>query len=371
MIVNVEFFDENPLENVITSLNYKVDKTIFFGYKNAIEENKKCVENFLKKYCDVQFVTFCPVDEFDFADVIDKITETVNKEIEDGNEVFFDLTGGESLPLVAFGIMSNELMAPMHKYDVSSNQMYEYSYEGGILFSEIAEPRPIKLNLEGYISLYGGVVNKNMHKQFKDVLCDEDIQDITKMWNLFKLYELKWTQYSGILRQSKPDDNGNVCVPEKDSLFYHFLRECEKEGFLKHLRQSKGHYNFTYKNDTIKQYLCDAGSILEMHVYLQTMRDDTVDDYKVGIHIDWDGVIHNKSGEDVINEIDIMYIQNNLPTFISCKIGSVDQDDLYELETIANRFGGKYAKKILVIAKEMSDGHLLRAKELGIEVRME
>ena len=36
MIINVEFFDENPIENVITSLNYKVDKTLFFGYSNMI-----------------------------------------------------------------------------------------------------------------------------------------------------------------------------------------------------------------------------------------------------------------------------------------------------------------------------------------------
>lgn len=36
MIINVEFFDDNPLENVITSLNYKVDKTIFFGYERML-----------------------------------------------------------------------------------------------------------------------------------------------------------------------------------------------------------------------------------------------------------------------------------------------------------------------------------------------
>ena len=42
---------------------------------------------------------------------------------------------------------------------------------------------------------------------------------------------------------------------------------------------------------------------------------------------------------------------------------------LYELETVANRFGGKYAKKVLVVAKDVAAGHLLRAKEMGIEVR--
>ena len=65
-----------------------------------------------------------------------------------------------------------------------------------------------------------------------------------------------------------------------------------------------------------------------------------------------------------------MSIQNNLPIFISCKIGSVDQMALYELETVANRFGGKYAKKVLATAQPLSQGHMRRAEEMGIEVRV-
>ena len=34
--------------------------------------------------------------------------------------------------------------------------------------------------------------------------------------------------------------------------------------------------------------------------------------------------------------------------FISCKNGSVGDDELYKLNTVAERFGGKYAKKVLV-----------------------
>ena len=67
---------------------------------------------------------------------------------------------------------------------------------------------------------------------------------------------------------------------------------------------------------------------------------------------------------------DVMSIENNRPTFISCKIGSVDQMALYELETVANRFGGKYAKKVLATAQPLSAAHMQRAKEMGIEVRV-
>ena len=50
-------------------------------------------------------------------------------------------------------------------------------------------------------------------------------------------------------------------------------------------------------------------------------------------------------------------------------IGNVDQMALYELETVAKRFGGKYAKKVVATAQPISPGHLQRAKEMGIEVR--
>ena len=106
-----------------------------------------------------------------------------------------------------------------------------------------------------------------------------------------------------------------------------------------------------------------------MYAFLKETNEHESYDCRVGVHIDWDGIIHNFPGKDVLNEIDIMSISNNLPTFISCKIGNVDQMALYELETVANRFGGKYAKKVLIVAKDMAPGHLLRAKEMDIEVR--
>ena len=42
---------------------------------------------------------------------------------------------------------------------------------------------------------------------------------------------------------------------------------------------------------------------------------------------------------------------------------------LYELDTVAKRFGGKYAKKVLVSANEIGPVYKERAAEMGIEVR--
>ena len=73
------------------------------------------------------------------------------------------------------------------------------------------------------------------------------------------------------------------------------------------------------------------------------------------------------TGHDVKNEIDVMLLEGFCPVFISCKNGKVDQMALYELDTVAKRFGGKYAKKILMAGQEISEGYLLRAEEMDIE----
>ena len=103
MLVNIEFFDEDPIENVITSLHYKIDKTIFFGYTHIMEKRKQDVSRFLKKYCGVKEVEFYELDESNLRSMMLDLSDCIKREREQGNKLFFDLTGGESLLLVAIG----------------------------------------------------------------------------------------------------------------------------------------------------------------------------------------------------------------------------------------------------------------------------
>ena len=104
-----------------------------------------------------------------------------------------------------------------------------------------------------------------------------------------------------------------------------------------------------------------------MHTFMEERKH--ADDCRVGVHLDWDGVIYNHSGKDTLNEVDVLSLHGVIPTFISCKNGSVNQMALYELETVAERFGGKYAKKAIAAPQGLNDTHSLRAKEMGIELR--
>ena len=79
MLVNIEFFDEDPIENVITSLNYRVDKTIFFGYRDVMEKKKKDVACFLEKYCKVKEFEFYELDESNLRTIVDTMSGCLKK----------------------------------------------------------------------------------------------------------------------------------------------------------------------------------------------------------------------------------------------------------------------------------------------------
>ena len=66
--------------------------------------------------------------------------------------------------------------------------------------------------------------------------------------------------------------------------------------------------------------------------------------------MDWDGEFHESEDEkkDTENEIDVVLMRGLTPLFISCKNGSVNENELYKLDAVTNRLGGKYAKKALV-----------------------
>ena len=63
-------------------------------------------------------VEFYGLDESDLTSIIDKMKRCLDKEVREGNKLFFDLTGGESLLLVAFGVLSRDYHVPMHMYDI-------------------------------------------------------------------------------------------------------------------------------------------------------------------------------------------------------------------------------------------------------------
>ena len=387
MVVVYEFFGKEPIENVITSMHFKVDKVVYFGYHNALQDRREYTKNFLTKYCGVETVVFHELSKNDLQSVLKTMRKEIDNERGNGSKVYFDITGGESLILVAFGMLSREFESPMHMYDVPSDKLIELDDGAMVSISKDVAPQNVKLTLERFVEMNGGVINWELHKNTKDDDDDEFVADISKIWMLAKKYNDYWNPFSQFLQENLVSDedlqvseNVNTVLKalgaSKNILnnvrkLNNIVDDLEHEGILLDVRHTNGEYCFRFKNQNIKDCLCDCGRILELHTFHEQKKKS--DNCMVGVHLDWDGVIHQKSGVDVLNEIDVLSISGNVPTFISCKNGRMGNREtlnaLYELDTVAKRFGGKYAKKALVSRQKLEDVYHLRAEEMGIEVR--
>ena len=126
--VNIEFFDEEAMENVITCLNYKMDKVIFFGYKETMTaERTTSIGTYLKDRCGIaEKPEFVEVNKENLWDIVAKIEEVLERENKEGNRCYFDLTGGEDLVLVAIGMLAEKHDIPLHKYDVPNNKLISF-----------------------------------------------------------------------------------------------------------------------------------------------------------------------------------------------------------------------------------------------------
>ena len=387
MVVNFELLGDEPIENVITCMHFRVDKVVFFGYYDVVQKRRKCTENFLKKYCGVQNVVFHSLSSKDLQSVLKTMRMEIQREKGNRAKVYFDVTGGESLILIAVGILSKEFKLPLHIYDVPSDKLIELGEGESSSISRDVQPQKIELNLENYIEMMGGVINWGLHKDIKEDGGDGFIDDLTKIWKVARKHIDIWNPFSDFLRTYMIPDEA-LLVRTDASTVINALNETTtklntviklndildglmSEGILLDLEHAEGRYRFRFKNQSVKECLWEGGSILELLTYRDQKKN--ADDCMVGVHLDWDGVIHEQPGEDVVNEIDVLSLKGNVPTFISCKSGKMSPTRtlhaLYELDAVAKKFGGKYAKKILVSAKELSDVYLARAEEMGIEVK--
>ena len=58
--------------------------------------------------CEVKKVVFLPLSQRNLPSIIKTMRGEIERDLEAGNHIYFDITGGESLILVAFGMLSVE-----------------------------------------------------------------------------------------------------------------------------------------------------------------------------------------------------------------------------------------------------------------------
>lgn len=389
MNVNIEFFDSEPLENLITCLNYKMDKVIFFGHSDTMTDSRvRDTRRALKNICNITDVEFITVSQKSLYKVLELLEKEITAEMKGGNKCFFDLSGGEDLVLVAMGMLATQYKVPLHKFALPENELYLLTkWDKVPRIDEVVERRELKLTLDDIIGLHGGVINYRQQKDVKSNLDDKAFRESVRiMWEIANDSQKKWNGLSSVFKECTKyeDENQRVRasvkamkqvlkrIPDIISVkeLANYLNRLGNQGILEKVSMDEEFIKFSYSNPMIRECLLDAGCLLELHTYYTRVESGRYSDCRVGVHIDWDGEINGRE-IDVENEIDVMLLEGVVPVFISCKNGRVNQMSLYELDAVANRFGGKYVRKELAATQEITPGYLKRAEEMSIIVDMQ
>lgn len=216
MYTNIEFFDEEPIENVAAALNYDFGKIIYFCYPNVIEAKKSSVERFLNDECNIKNVEFVEVPKNNLNDVVNPMREKIKRELDEGNEVFLEITGGESLVLMAAGILSRELDLPIYTCDIENASFIECNEVKGHSVKAAEREEKIKLDLHKYIRMQGGVIDDGF---ITPSYCRLDKETIEKIFKVSKDNDRCWNAFSMFAGRADSKDNAEndnvICAATK------------------------------------------------------------------------------------------------------------------------------------------------------------
>lgn len=347
--VLVEFYSEEPLENVMAMIKYRPEKIIFLGHKdNMITKKIHDITHFRDSKCSETELEFIEVPKDD----LDGAIELLSSIIRDNPGVRFELTGGSELILIALGCIAA-------RYDISKLRIDPFTGKEIDIRGQSVNTSDYHFNIGigEDIILHGGLLTDQTGSYSEWHFTESFRSDIRIMWDICRKLKKNWNKYCGILDELQKNAprarEGWVDIyrgPLGDA--YVLVEALLEHDMIKDYSEHGKQITFRFKNNSIRKIISKAGNILELHVYEVATRDGYLfSDAVIGAHIDWDGEIHdvNHPGYDTMNEIDVILMKNVCPIFISCKNGKVGGLALHELETVTRKFGGKYARKALIL----------------------
>ena len=369
----IELFDECQTENVIASLFLKPERIVFVGFKESMSlKRRQAIETFYASRGEKTELQFEVVGRYD----IGKIEEKIISATEKYPDCIIDITGGKEAILAAIGRTVAEKNIPVVQFN-SKNKL-EFLNRDATVSKPDAEA--VNISLHEMIALNGGSVISKVNVPLSD---SEFVKDVEKAWEIAKKGCGNWnrqaTAFGNFEKYGvrdglfvKADINEFKRVKKEFYLNNEVINALALEGLIYGYEERGGKVSFCYKNDNVRRLLTKAGNVLEFYSYIKLAEiKGKINDSAVGVTVDWDGV--SSGGAETRNEIDIMLMKDAVPVFISCKNGEVYKEALYELDSLARRFGGSYAEKVMFATYLSGDDDkkaylISRAKDMGINL---
>lgn len=382
----IECFDRSVIENIVGCLHLQPNKLIFLGDEQQMSQTAQRYRSFLATRGMYTAIQLRHVR----MDKMEAIAAALSDIVTTEKECVIDVTGGDERVLMAVGAMLAQLderqrrTVSVQKFDLQTGFAQDCDGDGSVI-----KGKPVKLTVQELVSLHGGII----HPSSEQLARHHTPRDLQTLWELARSEPRTWNRRISILSEfeSRADSKTQVFLPlnliqhgikqydEKFTALMALLQKFQERGIIYGLHSRTNSLSYTYAGDLVRCCTLKAGNILEIKTLFEARSLEEngkpyFDDCQMGVHIDWDGIVHPSTNRipETRNEIDLILTRGLTPLFISCKNGDIGEEELYKLHTVASRFGGPFARKMLIAThlerkNPFSDrAFIQRARDMGI-----
>lgn len=368
--VLIEFFSQKTNENILSVLNGRFEKVCFLysspqGAPSAVK--KDALTSLVKKLFGIA-PAFYEIRGLSIGAALASLHKLWNE----GDKYFIDITGGDEAFIAAAGLFSSQRgteNVTIHQYDVFTGEKrlcYPPCEETGDFF-------PHYISAEDLLALNGCIpLEKPAYYSFSDGVLKKEV---LRLWEAIKTRPKEWNKFCALDRD--PDEE-NRSLNQRELLhgdegrsFQSIFTRLKNIGIFsdeKVIRLGNRDYmRFSINVPDEALFLYDkAGTVLEMYGALCAHESGLFHDVRVGVKLDWDGILAHGQMPNPYNEIDLVLMKNNLPIFVSCKNMIPKNDHLYEITVMAKHYGGHFATPALFCSENATEGFKKRAEEMGV-----
>lgn len=382
----IECFSGAPVDNISACLHLKPSKLIFLGKQAEMETTVQRYRDLLTRREMDTVIELVDADPGEMWSLIPTLRNLLSQQ----KNCVIDLTNGDEPVILAVGAALAGLekfqrsRISVQKYDAASRSWKDCDGDGWVVPGS-----PITFTVAELIALHGGTIfetgfipQPHYAPEFLQPLWEYSCRD-AKGWNRAITVMTEF--------ESKADSRTQVflMLPLISGSMHSFEDKLRQMRALLYDLQECGVVvdesnvnclQYTYSDPLLRHCTYRQGNLLEAKAFLEarSIRDDQGQPYfqdcQSGVIIDWDGILYDPDDwiPETRNEVDLLLTRNGIPLFVSCKHGNVDEDELYKLCAVAERFGGPYARKMLIAtdldrkSAASEKAFLLRAREMGV-----
>lgn len=384
----IECFDRSVNANIVSCLHLRPKKVIFLGDDREMNDSIDRYRDFFRR----RTLSIELKPQAVRLDRMEEIADTLLRIVRQEAPCVIDVTGGDERLLMAAGVLLSKLppelrkQVSIQKFDKETGLAQDCDGDGKVM-----QGQPANVTVEELIRLHYGRPFSNsgaLGEQYR-------AKDLAPLWKIACTHSDSWnTQMTALIhiesKVAKQDRQmGDIHLSKELLEEIRAYRSDVLENAMKLLGifLDKGIVSGVVSRDRLDYYYTSPlyryctekqGNILEVKTLLEArevLKDGKpyFHDCLMSVNIDWEKPDSNKQPQ-TRNEMDLILTRGLVPLFISCKNGETDEEELYKMNSVATRFGGPDAKKLLVATQlKIKDGKSVdkfihRAEDMGIHI---